>query len=245
MEVKQYSLALILDEMFVFWGLAMRLGFICSSGGSAFFSALSVFKSSGYHIEPYIVTDRECGARAAALDAGYSTALIPFIDKSQFSVDCLSYFRKNDIENVLLFYTRLVTAPLIEELAVSNVHPSLLPAYKGIGAVAEAKANKSLLLGASLHKVNEEMDAGDLTSQVLTAGLEGMSLVRANKISYLQKVWLTLNWLESQCELESEGFNLYPQLSSVSIATRALSNQMLSAFECFEDGEIRWLVDEV
>jgi folate-dependent phosphoribosylglycinamide formyltransferase PurN len=217
----------------------MRLGFICSSGGAALFSAISLFKACGRIIEPVIITDRCCGAYSMALEQGYEAAQIRFEDKAQFSSECAEYFRAKGTSDVLLFFTRLVGVPLIEDLRVFNTHPSLLPAFKGIGAVSMAKEGGALLLGASLHRVDEEMDSGSLKYQVATANLPTMSIERANKLSYLQKVWLTLNWFEECQGMVELGPALYPSLAAVSLATRSLSPTALESFVALEEREIR------
>lgn len=217
----------------------MRLGFICSSGGAALFSAISVFKACGRVIEPVIVTDRNCGAYSMALKQGYDATQIFFEDKAQFSTACAKYFRAKGIGDVLLFFTRLVGGPLIEDLRVFNIHPSLLPAFKGIGAVSMAKTGGALLLGASLHRVDEEMDNGSLKYQVVTANLHTMSIDRANKLSYLQKVWLTLNWFEECQGMAGQSPGLYPSLAAVSMATHSLSRNALELFAALEEREIK------
>jgi len=46
-----------------------------------------------------------------------------------------------------------------------NSHPSLLPAYKGNGAIKEAYANNEDYMGVTVHYMVKEMDAGSLIVQ--------------------------------------------------------------------------------
>lgn len=217
----------------------MQVGFICSSGGSALFSAISLFTaSSDRTLIPVIVTDRECGARHKAMANGFATRLVPFETKERFSSESAQYFHTKGVTNILLFYTRLIGRPLIDEFNVFNIHPSLLPSYKGIGAVEMAKTNGGLLLGATLHEVEIGMDSGPLKHQVATAGLNRISSALANKLSYLQKVWLALNWLEEQVNENLRPPDLSTPLRSVSTATRNLSLATLEKFIAFEAHEI-------
>ncbi|WP_295937777.1 formyltransferase family protein [uncultured Alistipes sp.] len=48
-----------------------------------------------------------------------------------------------------------------------NIHPAILPAYKGRFPVDRALADKALLLGNTAHFINEEMDAGPVIMQNL------------------------------------------------------------------------------
>ena len=51
------------------------------------------------------------------------------------------------------------TAPII------NVHPSLLPKYKGLYAVEQALDSGDKETGCTVHYVNEELDGGEIIDQ--------------------------------------------------------------------------------
>ncbi len=216
----------------------MVLGFICSAGGSALFSALRIAADAGLVVRPVIFTDRDCGARDSALAEGHVTRLIPFVDKAQFSADCAREFDTVGVRDVLLFYSRLIGEPLIKSLAVMNIHPSLLPAFKGIGAVQMAFDAKALLLGCSLHEVDAGMDSGPLRSQVVSANLPCWSIEQAHKVSFLQKVWLTLNWIEMKVAGFESTASIYDGIRSISLATHSLSGDVLSGFRALELQEL-------
>lgn len=216
----------------------MVLGFICSAGGSALFSALRIAADAGVVVRPVIFTDRDCGAGARAVAEGYQTRRIPFADRAQFSTDCAREFDAAGVRDVLLFYSRLVCAPLIDRLDVMNIHPSLLPAFKGIGAVQMAFDAGALLLGCSLHKVDTGMDSGPLRSQVVGSNLPALSIEQAQKVSYLQKVWLTLNWLEMKVVGLESSISTPDGIRSVSLATHSLSGNVLAGFRALERGSL-------
>ena len=48
---------------------------------------------------------------------------------------------------------------------IINIHPSLLPAYKGGSAIKHAILNGSKITGCSVHFVEEEVDSGSLIMQ--------------------------------------------------------------------------------
>ena len=48
---------------------------------------------------------------------------------------------------------------------IINIHPSLLPAYKGGSAIKESILNGSKITGCSVHFVEEEVDSGSLIMQ--------------------------------------------------------------------------------
>jgi phosphoribosylglycinamide formyltransferase 1 len=68
---------------------------------------------------------------------------------------------------VLAGYMELLSAAFLERFpaAVINVHPSLLPAFPGIGAVAQALAYGAQVFGVTVHFVDEGVDTGPVILQ--------------------------------------------------------------------------------
>jgi formyltetrahydrofolate-dependent phosphoribosylglycinamide formyltransferase len=54
-----------------------------------------------------------------------------------------------------------------------NIHPSLLPSFKGLDAQAQAIAAGVKLAGCTVHYVSEEMDAGEIIAQAAIEVLPG------------------------------------------------------------------------
>ena len=48
---------------------------------------------------------------------------------------------------------------------ILNIHPSLLPKYKGLNTHYRALKNKDKFAGASVHLVNEKLDSGRIILQ--------------------------------------------------------------------------------
>lgn len=68
---------------------------------------------------------------------------------------------------VLAGYMRILTANFIDRFGgqLVNIHPSLLPAYKGLHTHARALAAGERIHGASVHFVTSELDAGPVIRQ--------------------------------------------------------------------------------
>jgi phosphoribosylglycinamide formyltransferase 1 len=66
-------------------------------------------------------------------------------------------------------FMRIMTPVLIAPWAgrMLNIHPSLLPAYKGLNTHARAIADGQKFAGCSVHLVTEELDGGPVVAQVL------------------------------------------------------------------------------
>ena len=177
--------------------MKITLGVIGSSQGGAIIAATKCLIEAGYNPDIIVLSDRKCGLLDWAKSAHYQHAEIQYLNKDKFSAGALEFFRGKNCQDVLLFYTRMLANPLIEELSVCNIHPSLLPAFKGLHAVKQAIDARVMLLGATLHRVNERLDEGPILAQVAMPIEPNMTLEQANRLSYLQKIWLTLLWVES------------------------------------------------
>ena len=66
---------------------------------------------------------------------------------------------------VLAGYMRVIKNPDAFTAPIINVHPSLLPKYKGLHAVEQALASGDTVTGCTVHYVNEELDGGEIILQ--------------------------------------------------------------------------------
>jgi len=68
---------------------------------------------------------------------------------------------------VMAGWMRIVTPVLIQAFAgrLINIHPSLLPSFRGIDAIGQALAAGVTLAGCTVHLVSEEVDAGAILMQ--------------------------------------------------------------------------------
>lgn len=64
-------------------------------------------------------------------------------------------------------YMRLIGRVLLERYArrIVNIHPSLLPSFKGAHAIADAMAYGVKVYGVTIHYVDESLDGGEIISQ--------------------------------------------------------------------------------
>lgn len=64
-------------------------------------------------------------------------------------------------------YMRLIGSVLLGRYArrIINIHPSLLPSFKGAHAIADAMAYGAKVYGVTIHYVDESLDGGEIISQ--------------------------------------------------------------------------------
>ena len=104
--------------------------------------------------------------------------------------------QQGGVDLVLLFYLRLVSRELFDAYPTFNVHPSLLPDYRGFKAIERAHADRIEEFGATLHLVDEKADHGPIIAQVSTALQAGVSLEPMRRISFAHKCYLSLYLLD-------------------------------------------------
>ncbi|MDO5375946.1 MAG: phosphoribosylglycinamide formyltransferase [Staphylococcus rostri] len=91
-----------------------------------------------------------------------------YIDKAAYEQDVLSRLQAEQVEWIVLAgYMRLIGNTLLDayEGKILNIHPSLLPKYKGIDAVGQALNNGENETGSTVHYVDAGMDTGQIIAQ--------------------------------------------------------------------------------
>jgi phosphoribosylglycinamide formyltransferase-1 len=176
----------------------MKFAVICSAGGSAFFAAFDMLaKTNRYSKDNFIlITDRACGAEQAAIVRGMDYQRINFESKEQFSKNVADLLVKEKVSIVLMLYSRLITSDLFLTFPTLNIHPALLPAFKGINAVNQALDSGVKFIGATLHVTTEKMDDGAIVAQVVSPIKIRATKEQLNQLSFLQKTYLILMMLD-------------------------------------------------
>lgn len=176
----------------------MKFAVICSAGGSAFFAAFDLLaKTKRYTKDNFIlITDRDCGAEQAAIIREMDYQRIIFESKEQFSKNVADLLVREKVSIVLMLYSRLITADLFLTFPTLNIHPALLPAFKGINAVNQALDSGIKFIGATLHVTTEKMDDGAIVAQIVSPIKLNTTKEQLNQLSFLQKTYLIVMMLD-------------------------------------------------
>ena len=105
---------------------------------------------------------RQAGIPAVHLDPK------AFPDRESFDKAVVESLKEKKIDFVVLAgYMRLVTGFFLKQFPdrVLNIHPSLLPAFKGTHAIKDAFDGGVKVTGVTVHFVVEEMDSGAIILQ--------------------------------------------------------------------------------
>jgi phosphoribosylglycinamide formyltransferase-1 len=88
--------------------------------------------------------------------------------KAEFEAELLKAIETYKPDLILLAgFMRILSPAFSHHFAkkLLNIHPSLLPAYKGLNTHARVLANRESWHGSSIHWVSPELDAGPLLAQ--------------------------------------------------------------------------------
>ena len=80
-------------------------------------------------------------------------------------------------------YLKKINSEIIENYEIINLHPSLLPKYKGLMTHKRMLINKEIKYGYSIHKVNKYLDDGE----ILTQNQRNISTSSENQLSINHK----------------------------------------------------------
>ncbi|HEX2761167.1 MAG TPA: phosphoribosylglycinamide formyltransferase [Rhizomicrobium sp.] len=148
---------------------AKRVAVLISGRGSNL-GALIAAQDASYRIVLVISNIEGAGGLDIARGAGIATSVIPHAGKSReaFDAEIDAALRAANIELVVLAgFMRILSDGFARgwEGKLINIHPSLLPAYKGTRVHERVIEAKEAVSGASVHFVVPELDAGPVIAQ--------------------------------------------------------------------------------
>ena len=91
-----------------------------------------------------------------------------FEQRNQSESKILATFKRYDIKMVLLAgFMKILSKNFITKFKgkILNIHPSLLPKYKGLNTHQKALDNKEKYSGCTVHIVNSKLDSGKIILQ--------------------------------------------------------------------------------
>lgn len=158
-----------------------RVGILISGGGSNMAALIAAAADPAYPAEIAVVVSNraDAGGLARAAAAGVPTAVVdhrPFgKDREAFERAVQAVLLEHRVEVVALAgFMRLLTPWFIGAWPdrLINIHPALLPAYKGLHTHARALADGVKIAGCTVHFVRPEMDVGPIVVQAAVPVLD-------------------------------------------------------------------------
>ena len=93
---------------------------------------------------------------------------IKFKSRTNFENHLLQFLEKYKIDMICLAgFMKILSEKFIKKFAkpILNIHPSLLPKYKGLNTHERALKNKDKFAGATIHHVTQKLDSGKIILQ--------------------------------------------------------------------------------
>lgn len=160
----------------------LKVAILISGAGSNMLALLGAMQGRGHPAEPVLVLsnnpDAPGLARASAL--GVPTAAIdhrPFrADRAAHDAEVDRALRDARADLVACAgYLRIMTDRLVESWAgrMLNIHPSLLPLFKGLRTHERALEAGVAIHGCTVHEVVPELDSGRILGQAAVPVLSG------------------------------------------------------------------------
>lgn len=91
-----------------------------------------------------------------------------FSSKQEYEHEILKRLKERKVELLVLAgYMRIIGETLLQSYPnrIINIHPSLLPKYKGKDAIGQAIEAHEEITGVTVHYVNQELDSGKIILQ--------------------------------------------------------------------------------
>ena len=118
---------------------------VCDKPGAAV-----IEKAARYGVETFVFSPRDYPSKAA-----FEAEIVKVLDAKKVDLVCLAGYMRIVGETLLGAY----------EGRIINIHPSLLPSFKGAHAVEDAVAYGVKVYGITIHWVNADLDGGRIIAQ--------------------------------------------------------------------------------
>ncbi|MCI5538986.1 MAG: phosphoribosylglycinamide formyltransferase [Campylobacter lanienae] len=128
-----------------------------------------VFKGVKINVALLICNNPDAKGIKRAKKFGLDTVVIDhrdYLTREKFDQALVCEIKKQDIDlSVLAGFMRILTPVFTDNIKAINLHPSLLPLFKGANAIDESYNSDMKIGGVSIHWVSSELDAGEIIAQ--------------------------------------------------------------------------------
>ena len=172
-DFNEHSLISPLDSESPLFEPKIRLGVLASGNGSNFEYIIKSIQNNQLNAEIsiLIVNNPDCLAIKKALKYKIPYVIINHRDcQTRLEHDMLVLKKLEDLSVELIVmagWMRIAGEELINRYInrLINIHPSLLPSFKGIDAIQQAIDEKVTITGCTVHYVQKEVDSGSIIIQ--------------------------------------------------------------------------------
>ena len=153
----------------------MRAAILISGGGSNMVALADAMISGKISAEPALVLSNrgDAGGLQKADRRGIRTVVVDhrrFPDRGSFETALDRELQAADVDMICLAgFMRVLTADFVGRWSgrMVNIHPSLLPSFRGLNTHARAIAAGVAVHGCTVHEVTPELDDGPIIGQAM------------------------------------------------------------------------------
>ena len=146
----------------------MRLGVMCSGEGTNFENI--VHSCPKHDVVLMVYNKKKCKAKKRADRLDINSCY------SKDEDEIIALFHAYNVDMIVMAgWMKIVSKKFTDEFSgrIINLHPSLLPKYKGLHAIEQAMKAGETETGATVHFVNEYLDSGAIIKQQTVPILPG------------------------------------------------------------------------
>lgn len=151
----------------------VKLGILASGSGSNFEAIAQAIADKQLNAKIQVLIYNNPGIKAVARAEKWNVPAVlldhrEFKPRQKLDAKIVETLREYDVEWVILAgWMRIITPVFIDAFPnrIINIHPSLLPSFKGIAAVEQAIAAGVKITGCTVHLVVPEVDSGPILIQ--------------------------------------------------------------------------------
>ena len=151
-------------------GRNLNISIFISGRGSNLLSLIKYSKIKKYKIKINLVISNNKFSKGLefAKKNKINYHVINYSKKKQAELKILGYLIKNKVDLICLAgFMKILSSDFIRKFKkpILNIHPSLLPKYKGLNTHRRAIKNKDKFSGATVHLVTPKLDSGKIILQ--------------------------------------------------------------------------------
>jgi len=167
----------------------LKIGEHASGNGSNFQELINLSEKGELDIDiKVLITNKDdagCIKRAKSVKIPHKVIRgKDFLQKELFELEIINTLIHYDVELIVMAgWMKIFTPFFINKFKnkIINIHPSLLPSYKGGSAIKDSILNGSKITGCSVHFVEEEVDSGSLIMQAALSIRDGDDIESLSK----------------------------------------------------------------
>tara|TARA_B100000212_G_scaffold199360_1_gene150391 strand:+ start:93 stop:752 length:660 start_codon:yes stop_codon:yes gene_type:complete len=151
----------------------LNIAVLASGEGTNFQVLIDLYKNKKLDIDlKLLISNKEnagCIQRAIKSEIPYFLFLEnEYENKEKFEADIIKMLNEYNVELIVMAgWMKIASENFVNNFKnrIINIHPSLLPSFKGKNPIEDALKNNSLITGCSVHFVDREVDNGKLIIQ--------------------------------------------------------------------------------